>query len=740
MHFTTTALAAAGLAAHQALAFGGGYGGGGWGGPSKYSTPDNTDNECSPAQASGYDWSGLSQGSFSSYGSNNFNGWSCSNSFGKRDLLTKRTFQSKCITAPLDDQPSIGCEGDKTMSLDKFEVSSDKDADIECHYDMPDGSTCKEVHSCNAGGTVIQNSQCGGARSVTFKPAGDKSSGCNIGVHSVGFNCGSASSIPPAYSSTAPPSYSTPSIPAYSYSTSSASIPEHSSSSESSPASDSTSTPSAPGYSSPSIPAYSSSESTPAYSSSSSSVETSPVTPSTSSTPSAPGYSSPSSSESSPVTPTTPAYSTGSVPSYNVTSSYPIGSGSAPGYSSPSIPSYGGGSSSSTEVSPVTTSPSIISYSTSTVYSTTLETITSCAPTVTNCPAKSGSSAVVTKTVAISTTICPITAAETSAAPTGYTPQPESGDTLPKCLNSWMYLTSCKGNDDYDCFCKNKDFITKVWGCVSAWSGSHDETQGSGSYLMGLCAPYVPQNPAIITACPSSVTPAASYSYSPQTSPAPSSPASSPEGQTITLYSTKEETITSCAPEVTNCPAKTHTTSYAIGTTVTTAPASTEISPIGSSPAPTAPASVPCTTITYSTVYPVPATYTTGSSVGATIPSSSITTSLLTTVTVPQVQITTYTVTSGGSTTTQPGLGYGSPSPVVGPTGAAPSAPAPAPYPTTSVPGPVGPIGGSTGLGTTYLPTPSPSSSPITPYTGAGAKISGSGFLAVVLGAVAVLM
>lgn len=727
MHFTTTAFAAAGLAAHQAFAFGGSYGGG-WGGSSYYSTPDNTNNECSPEQASGYNWGGLSQGSFDSYGSNKFSGWSCSNSFGKRDLLTKRTFQSKCITAPLDDQPSIGCEDDKTMSLDKFEVSSDKDADIECHYDMPDGSTCKEVHSCSAGGTVIQNSQCGGAKSVTFKPHGG-SSGCNIGVHSVGFNCGSASSAPPAYSSTAPPSYSTPSAPAYSSESSSASIPVYSSPSESSPAVYPTSTPSAPGYgssSSESVPAYSSSspvetspatyptttESAPGYSSSSESspavypTESSPAvyttsTPSapeyeSSTTESIPVYSGSSSSESSPSTPTVPAYSTGSIPSYNITSSYPIGSGSAPGYSSPTAPAYG---SSSTENSPVTT----------------------------------------------------------SSVPTGYTPKPESPDTLPKCLNSWMYLTSCKGNDDYDCFCKDKEFMTKVYGCISAWSGSHDDTQGSTSYLMGLCAPYVPQNPAIITACPSTVTPAASYSYSPQTSsPAESAPVYQPQGQTITLYSTKEETITSCAPEVTNCPAKTQTTSYAVGTTVTTAPgeapSSTENSPVGTSPAVTPPASVPCTTITYSTVYPVPATYSTGESVGATIPSSSITTSIYTTVTVPQVQITTYTVTSGGSTTTQPGLGYGPPATTAGPTAgptegspapAYPSAPAPAPYPTTSPAGPVGPVGGSaapSGMGTTYLPSSSPSSSPITPYTGAGAKLSGSSLVAIALGAVALLM
>lgn len=53
---------------------------------------------------------------------------------------------------------------------------------------------------------------------------------------------------------------------------------------------------------------------------------------------------------------------------------------------------------------------------TSTVYTTTLETITSCAATVTDCPAESQMTTVVTKTVDLYTTVCPVTAAQSSAA------------------------------------------------------------------------------------------------------------------------------------------------------------------------------------------------------------------------------------------------------------------------------------------------------------------------------------
>ncbi|KAK4547752.1 hypothetical protein LTR36_000710 [Oleoguttula mirabilis] len=181
MQFTSAAILVAGLAAQQAVATG-------WSVDAKsYSCPSNTNNSCSSSQQGGYDWSGLSTGSFSSYGSNSFSGFSCSDSFSKRDALTKRAFQSKCIAGNLDDKPSMSCSGDEdSMSIDTYHVSSSQDTDIDCEYGMPDGSTCTETHSCTSGGSIIQNNQCGGAKSVTFKPGKSAPSGCSIGVHSHG--------------------------------------------------------------------------------------------------------------------------------------------------------------------------------------------------------------------------------------------------------------------------------------------------------------------------------------------------------------------------------------------------------------------------------------------------------------------------------------------------------------------------------------------------------------------------
>ena len=85
MQYKTAALFAVGLASSAAAT--------GWLDEDAYSVPSNTDNKCSEQQQGGYDWSGLDEGSFSSYGSNSFSGFSCGNSYGKRDLLTKRTFQ-----------------------------------------------------------------------------------------------------------------------------------------------------------------------------------------------------------------------------------------------------------------------------------------------------------------------------------------------------------------------------------------------------------------------------------------------------------------------------------------------------------------------------------------------------------------------------------------------------------------------------------------------------------------------
>src|SRR3954465_13122886 len=69
---------------------------------------------------------------------------------------------------------------------------------------MGDGSTCKQTSRCQAGGSIVQNKQGGGAKKVPFKLPSYEKEDCDFGIHSVGFDCN-----PPA--STVPPQ--TPQIP-----------------------------------------------------------------------------------------------------------------------------------------------------------------------------------------------------------------------------------------------------------------------------------------------------------------------------------------------------------------------------------------------------------------------------------------------------------------------------------------------------------------------------------------------
>ncbi|KAF4338466.1 hypothetical protein FBEOM_7611 [Fusarium beomiforme] len=157
----------------------------------------------------------------------------------------------------------------------------------------------------------------------------------------------------------------------------------------------------------------------------------------------------------------------------------------------------------------------VTSYdSTSTIYSTEVKTITSCGPEVTNCPVTAGTPAVVTETVAVSTTICPVTETITHKAPqpekTGSDEKPETPKApedgydipgvVPSCLNTFLdYVADCKDNTDAACYCPSKDFVSNVFECLYAHAENDDTVAQAVSFFQGICAPYVPKNPAIAT-------------------------------------------------------------------------------------------------------------------------------------------------------------------------------------------------------------------------------------------------
>ena len=133
--------------------------------------------------------------------------------------------------------------------------------------------------------------------------------------------------------------------------------------------------------------------------------------------------------------------------------------------------------------------------------------------------------------------------------------------------------------------------------------------------------------------------------------------------------------------------------------------------------------------MTFSSSVVVPATYSTGVSQGYEIPDSSSTTHLVTTITVPQVAMTTVTLTQNGQETTSVGLGAGSPAPASAtPTADAVGGQAPPAYGT-----------GSQGWGTSYIPKPTASGAPIEQVGNSGNK-EGVSFAGLAMGAVAMVM
>ncbi|KAH6607268.1 hypothetical protein Trco_003581 [Trichoderma cornu-damae] len=158
--------------------------------------------------------------------------------------------------------------------------------------------------------------------------------------------------------------------------------------------------------------------------------------------------------------------------------------------------------------------------STSTVFTTSVHTITSCAPNVTNCPARIDKPVLTTVTVAVSTTVCPVTAIVTAGpgpqqtsseaaaateAPSATGSRPaESGlpcpDVLPKCINTWMSLVSdCKDNTDASCYCPSRDLVQKVFDCIYSNGESDDDVSAAIVFFQGVCAAYAASNPAVAT-------------------------------------------------------------------------------------------------------------------------------------------------------------------------------------------------------------------------------------------------
>ena len=375
--------------------------------------------------------------------------------------------QDKCITGTASSDvpscPSFGCGSSSEVSafsITEVQISVEFDCDIEFHYSMPGGSTCKQTSSCSSGGSIVKNTQCGGAKNVTVvypsqsSGSGKGKSSCSIGVHSVGFDCSSASST--KYHSTSTKSTYTPpttSVPVYTTSSTAQVV----SSTSSSPALSTSTT---------------SSTAQVVYSTSSSAqvVYTTSSPAATTSSTAEVVYSSSSTSESVIEVLTTVVVDT-------TTTLCPV------------TLTHTTGSTTSLEVS----------TSTSTILLTTTKTI------CTRCLAESTSSTLPTTSAIVYSSSAVYVAPSSTTTSSGPVTTASCPDLLPQCLNTWIFIEGCSSNTDTDCFCPSTDLVVNVFSCLSAYGASDTEISVAQTYFQGICAPYIPSNPAIVT-CASSVT------------------------------------------------------------------------------------------------------------------------------------------------------------------------------------------------------------------------------------------
>ncbi|KAM0437120.1 hypothetical protein ACHAQK_007329 [Fusarium lateritium] len=519
-NFALLALTASQVSAHW----------GNWKDAPKYTPPQAIDNKCEEHQKKGWKWDDLQVGQFEKYNDWDFKGWTCGTDKSKRDLTGRhfgKTISGTCGSTR-EEAPSFGCGAgskEKQFSLHKFHVKPEFDCRLEFHYDMPDGSTCKHQADCSKDGTDVYNTQCGGAKKVHFvyPPQANKPKDkCKIEVPEVDFNCDKPQ--PPKSSPVYPPpgGDKTTSVPSAGETES---VP-YGENTETVPAGDLTTSGSSPAEttSAPSagetetLPAGENTETIPA----GDNTETVPAGGNTYTVPA--GDKTTSGSSPAQTTSAPSAGETESVPAGDNTETVPAGDNTETlpaGEETKTVPAAGetetlpAGDNTktvpagdNTETAPAGEETSVITTvydSTSTVYTTDVKTITSCGPEVTNCPATAGTPVVVTETIAVSTTICPVTETLTGSKP-GQTKPVEGGDKPSKPV---------EGGD--------KPGYTKPAGDKPAKT-----TEGSSPHATS----EVPEEETTVVT-----------SYD----------------RISTVYATEVKTITSCGPEVTNCPAKSGT-------------------------------------------------------------------------------------------------------------------------------------------------------------------------------------
>ncbi|KAL8732851.1 MAG: hypothetical protein Q9166_002452 [cf. Caloplaca sp. 2 TL-2023] len=507
---SVSALLALGLAVQQAAATG-------WTDAHTYHNPYNTNNQCVGEQSKGLGFNDRSNGDLGNYGDLNWQNLKCTDGLQKRtsgpheegshgeapEGFAGGRCASGTVSKDVDTSPRFSCGSEqKGMSIDHIHVSTSEQTDIELHYGYDNGDVCKQTETCSPAGKIIKNKQCGDAKSVTVKlPDTDKKDKCEVGIHSVGFNCGPASSKPPVPSSTSPPVESTSVV-----STPVSSISQETTPQETKPypyPTANTTTPAGP----------------------TTAASTTPESPSISSTFTFTGEV-PLPSSTTVESPTTPAYTNTSVASTTPVETIPTTTSIA--------------STTPAEIIPTTTAPgTTVPVVTTEVYEYRHERkhnlLRDYIHDLHNHHYKYLDSVHVLRR----SSGFHARNLDRHSRDLDYTRQPSDyPDHEHYCV--YTTITTCPVTSTIT----SGDTTLTVQECVSAWAANNNDVQGALSYLAGICAPHVTQNPGIITNVPKTIT----------LVPTPASPAQTSTSGTLAPPSASSAPITSIAGPPGNSP------------------------------------------------------------------------------------------------------------------------------------------------------------------------------------------
>ncbi|KXJ93952.1 hypothetical protein Micbo1qcDRAFT_158868 [Microdochium bolleyi] len=477
-----------------------------------FTCPGNSNNHCLDEYKSGLNWQDLTPGKFDKYKGFRWKGFQAVNKFSKRSELGPRTFQDKSITGKAyksrDQSPQMSCDvsaGNKKTTIKEIQIETAFDCDLEFHYGMPNGQICKQRHHCPKSGTTVPNNQCGGATDVTIVYPHQPQlphDGCDFAIPSIGFDCDDNTPPPTSKPPVVKPPTSTSTYPVV--------PPPATVTTASSSTVATTSSPAVDTYTTKSVPGTTSSTFAPPQDTYSVTVPTGSASSSTAttlSTVSSPGVTTASTA------PTASVATTSSVPGSQDTYSVIIPPGTNSGSSTvptgtASVPV--GTDSSSTVPGASTTSTAGVPTTSSTTLVVTTESSTppqgsTTYPVVDTTVSSTPPQGTTTYPVVDTTPSAPPTTPVTPPSSTGSLPAPPPLETapcppvVPSCLNTWLFIVKCIDNTDSSCYCPDSKFVTSVFDCMYAHGETDDIIKEAVEYFQGICAPYVPQNPAIGT-------------------------------------------------------------------------------------------------------------------------------------------------------------------------------------------------------------------------------------------------